>query len=680
MKILKVLCGTIPLLFSPLAHAVDRAGALDLSALCSTVLLAQNFSPPNPLEVAQDRAQLAEERSRLALPLLSGYNGYTDGFPNALMRLFYRREILFHQLEQVETRLASLERQWNSAVSRQLSTELEAAKAAGTVEAFINEYRPLVNEALAASHPTFDKKGIESQTRILLDALRRRYIPVTAAETKKIQTALVSHGQPVWTLFDSACGAGGLHYFDPDTPLHYHQASDHSSAYINMITEMRRSFPLKYAFITPDLAPLLSLQPSDIVDPVVFSPTSQTFELVLPRKRVMVRFNRDLSLLEMMPIDGRISLPGSPVLALAHGATTWASNVASWTDMIPVFENAGFNPNAIDLESAMGYLATSAEARKPAATAAVINEWLHDLRKQTNNTQPIVAVGRSFGSTQHFTAALATHWFGVKEDREGADALILTSFSNPEKLQEGFERIHSLMLRQHGDPMRGLIPESIAHLTAFAEQLNNVMAGVSSISPSSINHFGDEILFVQGEADADGGPNAVQDLMDFRNRRAPKAHIYVIPDPWGTLSQSSELDPDNREASHFLLTSRGNITKRNRGNSFPGIPDENLPQLGDQNIEIQALTWAFLDYRADMSEFTSETSKARIAAGRHTLTGGNERYGYFKWYLQKLINEGHALPPYEVLSSDATKAGRKTLTERLKRVWTFIEHLRQQST
>jgi hypothetical protein len=328
----------------------------------------------------------------------------------------------------------------------------------------------------------------------------------------------------------------------------------------------------------------------------------------------------------------------------------------------------------------MGYLATSPEARKPAATAAVINEWLHDLRKETHNAQPIVAVGRSFGSTQHFTAALATHWFGVKEDREGADALILTSFSNPEKLHEGFERIHSLMLRQHGDPMRGLIPASIAHLTAFAEQLNKVMAGVTATSPSSITAFGDEILFVQGEADADGGPNAVEDLTDFRNRRAPKAHIYVLPDPWVTLAQSSELDPDNREASHFLLTSRGNITKKNRGNAFSGIPDENLPQLGDQNIEIQALTWAFLDYRADMSAFTSDTSKARIVAGRHTLTGGNERYGYFKWYLQQLIREGHPLPAYEILTSDANTSGGQNLARRLKRVWTFIESLRQRPT
>ncbi len=322
MKILRVLCGTIPLLFTPIAHAAYRAGALDLSALCSTILLAQNFSPPNPLKVAQDRAKLAEERSRLALPLLNGYNGYTDGFPNALMRLFYRREILFHQLEQVETRLASLERHWNSAINRQLTTELETARAAGNVQAFINEYRPLVNDALATSHPTFDKKGEESQLRILLDALRRRYIPVAAAETKKIKTALVSHGQPVWTLFDSASGSGGLHYFDPDTPLHYLLATDHSSVYSSMITEMRQSFPIKDAFITADLAPLLRLRPSDIEDPVVFSEPSQTFELSLPRKRVMVRFNRDLSLLEMMPIEGRISLPGSPVLALAHGATT----------------------------------------------------------------------------------------------------------------------------------------------------------------------------------------------------------------------------------------------------------------------------------------------------------------------------------------------------------------------
>ncbi len=679
MKFLKVLCGTIPLLFSPLTHAADRAGALDLSALCSTILLAQNFSPPNPLEVAQDRAKLAAERSRLALPLLNGYSGYTDGFPNALMRLFYRREILFHQLEQVETRLSSLERHWNSAINRQLSAELEAAKEAGTVQAFIGEYRPLVNEALATSHPTFDRKGEESQIRILLDALRRRYIPVSAAETKKIKTALVSHGQPVWTLFDSTSGSGTLRYFDPDTPLHYHHATDHSSVYSNMITEMKRSFPLKDAFITPELAPLLSLQPSDIIDPVVFSAATQTFELLLPRKRVMVRFNRDLSLLEMMPIDGRIPRPDSPVLALAHGATTWGSNVASWTDMIPVFENAGFNPNAIDLESAMGYLATSPEARKPAATAAVINEWLHDLRKQTDNAQPIVAVGRSFGSTQHFTAALATHWFGVKENREGADALVLTSFSNPEKLQEGFERIHSLMLRQHGDPMRGLIPESIAHLTAFAEQLNKVMAGVSGISPSSLNTFGDDILFVQGEADADGGPTAVQDLIDFRDRRAPKAHIYVVPDPWGMLMQSSELDPDNREASHFLLTSRGNVTKKNRGNAFPGIPEENLPQLGDQNIEIQALTWAFLDYRADLSPYTSDSSKARILAGRNTLTGSYAHYAYFKWYLQQLIKDGHTLPTYEALISDATSAGGSTLAERLKRVWTFIERLRIQN-
>jgi hypothetical protein len=81
-----------------------------------------------------------------------------------------------------------------------------------------------------------------------------------------------------------------------------------------------------------------------------------------------------------------------------------------------------------------------------------------------------------------------------------------------------------------------------------------------------------------------------------------------------------------------------------------------------------------------MSAFTSDTSKARIVASRHTLTGGNERYGYFKWYLQQLIREGHPLPAYEILTSDANTSGGDNLARRLKRVWTFIESLRQRPT
>jgi hypothetical protein len=139
--------------------------------------------------------------------------------------------------------------------------------------------------------------------------------------------------------------------------------------------------------------------------------------------------------------------------------------------------------------------------------------------------------------------------------------------------------------------MRGLIPASIARLTAFAEQLNKVMAGVTATSPSSITAFGDEILFVQGEADADGGPNAVEDLTDFRNRRAPKAHVYVLPDPWVTLARSSELDPDNARSKPLPASRARQHQQRRIAVTLSQVfPMRTFPQLGKiRSIEIQAL-------------------------------------------------------------------------------------------
>jgi hypothetical protein len=176
------------------------------------------------------------------------------------------------------------------------------------------------------------------------------------------------------------------------------------------------------------------------------------------------------------------------------------------------------------------------------------------------------------------------------------DLRFLTSFSNLFTIEEQIAR-RSGPIGEDDDLDLKLVPGIFERLTLFTNELLRDLEMVRENTPSIFYAFGDNILLAQGMADYDGLPvegskykDVVHALEELQGRYMPLAHIYVVPDPLeGRYPELQEFyGTENREASHFLLQTRKNVSvedfiesllysspdRRAIITGVPGVPDD----------------------------------------------------------------------------------------------------------
>ncbi|MBI4405664.1 MAG: hypothetical protein HY537_16010 [Deltaproteobacteria bacterium] len=420
-------------------------------------------------------------------------------------------------------------------------------------------------------------------------------------------------------------------------------------------------------------------------------------KFTVPTKGVAGEFDPSFGAVVMGSKEGYFPNENGVILALHHGAGFLSSTIASWADPIPRLADWGFNPIAIDLPWSLGpELGIAMDSiRNPIAVANYCGTWHSALVGDTHHRSQVVTFDRSFGSTAQFSTALVNHIVNGGSERvlEGAVSYVLTSFSNPWTIDDQVANIQEQLKAGNRAALKGVVPETIDYVVRFDQRLMALLERVQRENPKALNSFGDELLFINGEADADGGPrkgsrfkDVAHALVEFRNQFAPRGHVYILPDPLKQYPQAAHLiDLDQREAAHYLMNNRPNVSEaeaRSLGLVAAGISEADWPKFADQRIEVIALTYAFLDYLLDASPFPGGLPRDSLREQRWKLTDyenkgtdHDNKGAFLRWYVNRLNALSKNQPPLdlEIIRSDAVHPGRGSVAERIKRVIVYFE-------
>lgn len=434
-----------------------------------------------------------------------------------------------------------------------------------------------------------------------------------------------------------------------------------------------------------EVARLMRLEGTDLpdlwrIDPNLVVSDKGKITLALPGQHAVALYDLAVASVLLQSEKGLAYNPNGIILSLEHGATTLASNAASWLQLIQVFHNNGLKAAAYDLPHSMGpYTISFDRVVGPADVVAyqqMLNRRLIHLAQ--NPKAPFVKMGRSFGSTTDFAEAFATH---LLDQKSPVDAYVLTSLANPDTAEAQIKNMMDYVSsgQVKGEP----IPGSFAYFKVFSHLLVQELDTARALFPERMLYFGDNVFLLQGEADIDGAsrepgqPNVVQALEGFVRRYSPLAHIYVFDDPLKSHPEvKARFDQDHGiEASHFLVSSRGDMKPKGSKGVPSDIPPELLPQQGSQTKEVLAFTFASMDYIIDFSPSTKPERRAELTKLRSDFTGLDGNYGYFRWYLAKLAKDkkNDDLSDFNTLISGAVSPGRENLNHRLARVLLFME-------
>src|SRR5690606_10164354 len=135
-----------------------------------------------------------------------------------------------------------------------------------------------------------------------------------------------------------------------------------------------------------------------------------------------------------------------------------------------------------------------------------IGVYLQMLSNYARNTAPnpnlpFIHVGRSMGSTDAFMDALMAQAEGIETV---TDLYFATSFSNPETFEEQNENVQAQLAR--GD-IAGILQDALDHADVNTIDLQRKLEHLRQSRPNILKTFSDRMVFVQGEADEDGGNN-----------------------------------------------------------------------------------------------------------------------------------------------------------------------------
>ena len=378
---------------------------------------------------------------------------------------------------------------------------------------------------------------------------------------------------------------------------------------------------------------------------------------------------------------GWLSHPRGPLVVGLHGAGAVTSDSFSYADLIERMAQDGMNLVAFDLPNA-GFAERGVIGLQPLLSK--IDRSIRWIRGQASAESPLgdglplIVTGRSQGSTDAEGLSRLKRVFGFAEP----DAFILTSRSDPHTIGQQRKFIE-------GVAKSGAIPSLDRQILDWVEAFDTeLIAAVTAERVQAEAGEGHNVLLVYGAGDKDEGfsSHAKDNPSHFREIRKDVgewAKIYVIEDPLEPYLKGA--DPAKRtmlealisrhytdgilEGSHFLWNNRSNMSKEDGDALFRGlIAEEDYPKLGDQQIEMTALMFRFLDFLADdgLDLPSRHAVRQRLLAYRSTFLAAmkSPTQSLFEWYVASL---GHSLSQVR-----ANEPGRRSVLGRLRKVDDFF--------
>ena len=298
--------------------------------------------------------------------------------------------------------------------------------------------------------------------------------------------------------------------------------------------------------------------------------------------------------------------PEAPEDVFFHGALTSNSQLGSLVSSVLIFG---------------GGIAVDSSLFGPARYATKLSEVAPTfnrngaIRFRHDSNRIRIANLRSWSSTEGFWTALDAH---LRKTETLFDFFVAQSFSDPFTAEAQVERIR---WKYENGVIDNYIPAWGDLLVKISKEMSPKL--VQMRDGGKLEDFGDLILFLQGDADVDGGPMATATLEHRRRHFAPRSRQVIFENPilrrarekFGNGSPNylkvfmtlSLLDPSLVEAGHFLVSTRDIVSVETLSAELlkKGLPPEILRQLdlneshASQNAlttkQVKLARWAMQD-------------------------------------------------------------------------------------
>jgi hypothetical protein len=408
-------------------------------------------------------------------------------------------------------------------------------------------------------------------------------------------------------------------------------------------------------------------------------------KIILKTLAAQVQYNTALQSGQLSSIQG--DSPNSPgvFLEILHGAGTTKSSVASLRTLIGLLASYGFNPNGIDNPDA----GTGPRFHGDfLMTSRYLQEYLRQSaggktggRGSGENRYPLLTLGRSMGATKVVADQILF-------ENSAADMSFAMSFSNPMTLKEQTESVFNQL---RNGTITGVVLQALHDADTYSDQFYDMVLRAQRIAPQSFATAGNLIVYLQGDDDEDarvvkpGQPDVLTALNDFRDRITPAGHIYTFHNPLAGNELLAKEDPEHMEATHFLVSNRDDLRpdQIDPESAWSRIPNENLPKLKSQTLEVFAVMYGSMDYIIAglpngapwpfEKERQARDAMLRLRADLCGVRADGTPRTFFEWFVER-INQTSRKRGEEAITIEqvrATPPGQRLLVERLSRAWHY---------
>ncbi|MCB0350080.1 MAG: hypothetical protein KDD38_02780 [Bdellovibrionales bacterium] len=598
----------------------------------------------------KDKISERTAKANSAVPVLIRDDGGEPTLLTTGIKKLFTRDIMQFDVDSARNRIAQLAQAWTNSHRKLMTKNIDSKQRGATIEE--------MRVAIIKIKDRYNKE-ISEQSRALSEKIHDEYSSGHRSE-----------------------------------PNFQEMRNNLLSIYEQMIAELIKRYPLTPAERTKDLQVLLE-QPYFFQEAVVKNAQGH-YQFEIRQSQAVGVYEPSIGTLVLRLNDKaeQSLLPEQAFVAeFFHGCGTNRSNVASWVALFPMLAQNGTQPFAYNMPGSVGECGIGMNSlRSSQEVGLYINNLAENARETVSNFRlpnggkanlPNIVVGRSAGSTQGLMAALMNYMAQNHTSIPGADLYFLTSFSDPRTMAMQDENLKEQISR--GD-IKGIVHDALTHFDDAANGFQHHLEKLKSTQPEILAQFGDDVVFVQGEADQDGqfhdgsGRTAFSNLRDYRDQFAPYGHIYEIEDPLKKYRGKGIIDHfsyDSLEATHFLYSNRPNVTENTR-DGFPlEIPEADLPKLRDQSYEVFALKFGMMDYLIDFSPKISAAKKSELQHKRYLLTGSSKPFSYLNWYIKEKLD--HKVPQFDdltlekIVNDDSIHPSRRSgVPGRVKKVYNYI--------
>lgn len=318
-----------------------------------------------------------------------------------------------------------------------------------------------------------------------------------------------------------------------------------------------------------------------------------------------------------------------------HGAGTPGSTVESSSGRVGTGPHYGLEFWGQDMPYSLGKIGIGPQGIRSLPNYAV---YLDRSEKYllANTELATMTDGQSMGGAMQMLLAAYRRSIG-----EFPGPMLGLSASNPFTADPQVANI--LKQKAEGDPaVQNILPEVLQDFRAFSAELREYLQALKDAG--HLNARFDSLFIGQGMADADSAGLDIEKVTTELRKFFPGMHIRFKKDPFAGTKWAHMIDADHRIASHFLMNPLGNVTtieafRECLKPAYKDLPEDQLPprelwpQFFDQYIEFMAYNALILDYVAE-SPYTPVDVREAMQAKRQKLTGSNQSWTYFRYFIQ----------------------------------------------